>query len=427
MTKNMNIKALLHFSNVKASAVLIGCCSLVVVFAISSDLQAQKFDLEAYLKKIDVDRNGRLDENEMSDRTKGWISKMGFDTSKTISVSKILSKVAKDKRDADKAETSKARASSRKVPGFGGSERETTSVARFGGSESKSGSSKAGVKFSDSVMERVNSTLERYDRNKDGVLDKSEVKDARWGSPPAEDSDKNRDGRLSRDELAARYAAREGYSRSRNSRDSGRDSSSRKEAEDRARRERDRERFRNSGSTSSRSSSRRPTSNASTRSSSSSSSSSSADSQAKYKKYAESLIGNYDKDKDGKLNKDEIKQMRRPPVGADADKDGFITQEELLDSLSGANKSTTKVTVKSDSGSDGSRSSRYDRRSSSNSRSSSGRSGTSSSFDKLDSNADRHVQMHEFSTDWDEEKIAQFYAKDKNGDGVITLEEWSRE
>jgi hypothetical protein len=33
--------------------------------------------------------------------------------------------------------------------------------------------------------------------------------------------------------------------------------------------------------------------------------------------------------------------------------------------------------------------------------------------------------MHEFSKDWDDEKIAEFYEKDKNGDGVITLLEWA--
>ena len=37
----------------------------------------------------------------------------------------------------------------------------------------------------------------------------------------------------------------------------------------------------------------------------------------------------------------------------------------------------------------------------------------------------RSVFEHEFSKDWDSKKIDEFYEKDKNGDGVITLREWS--
>jgi hypothetical protein len=33
--------------------------------------------------------------------------------------------------------------------------------------------------------------------------------------------------------------------------------------------------------------------------------------------------------------------------------------------------------------------------------------------------------MHEFSTEWDDKKVEEFYEKDKNGDGVITAKEWS--
>jgi Ca2+-binding EF-hand superfamily protein len=424
MAKPMPDKKILKLPIVNYRFPLVFGLSIVAVMSLCSAVNAQRFDIEAYLKKIDVNGNGKLEESEMSDRTKGWIEKMGFDTNSTVSISKVVAKVDKDRRDSESGTTSTTKTTARKVPGFGVEAKESTSVARFDSSGS-SASAKSAVKVSDSVMERVNSTLERYDRNKDGFLDRSEIRDARWGSPSPEESDKNKDGKLSRDELAARYGDREQYYRNSNS--SSRGSSSSKEEEDRARRERDRERFRTSGRTSSStsSSSRRPSTTYS--SSSSSSPSSSADSQAKYQKYAESLISNYDKDKDGKLNRDEIKQMRRPPVGADADKDGFITQSELLDSLSGANKTSTasngdKSASKSserDSGSD-----RKDSRTGS-SRTSSVRSGPSSSFEKLDVNSDRQVQMHEYSSEWDEEKVAEFYAKDKNGDGVITLKEWA--
>jgi hypothetical protein len=343
-----------------------------------------------------------------------------MDPSKSVSISKVISKMNKDRRDKERQETIKRREASRKVPGFGVEDRETTAVARFGAASTSTGEN--APKYSESVLERAQSTLDRYDRNKDGVLDREEIKRARWGSPSPEESDKNKDGKLSRDELAGRYQSRENYYRkSDSSRSSSRSSSSRREDEDRERREREREKYRNSGRSSVSRVSRTPTTSSSR---SSSSKSSSADSQAKYRKYAESLIGNYDKDKDGKLNKEEVKQMRRPPVGADTDKDGFITQSELLDSLSGKNKSSSSSSEKSESSSSKS-SSRYARRDSSRGSSRSGSSSSSSSFDRLDANEDRQVAMHEFSSDWNDEKIAEFYAKDKNGDGVITLREWT--
>ena len=64
--------------------------------------------------------------------------------------------------------------------------------------------------------------------------------------------------------------------------------------------------------------------------------------ESKYVKYAENLVAKYDEDKDGKLSNAETKKMRRPPVGADLDKDGFITTAELVGSLSGKSRSSTK-------------------------------------------------------------------------------------
>jgi hypothetical protein len=58
-------------------------------------------------------------------------------------------------------------------------------------------------------------------------------------------------------------------------------------------------------------------------------------------------------------------------------------------------------------------------------RTASSRPGSSSSFEKLDANTDHRVQMHEYSTKWDDQTVDEFYEKDKNGDGVITLREWT--
>ena len=363
-------------------------CSIMAVFTFCASAEAQKFDFGEYLKKKDTNRNGRIDPDEMSDSTRGFLRKMGFDHSKSVSISKILAKASNDKKEAKARSSQTSR--ERKVPGFGvEKESSSGSGSRFGSSTSTSSSkSSKSSKYSDSVKRQVDDSLRKYDRNKDGSLDRSEIKAARWGSPPPEQSDSNRDGRLSKSELANRYASREQYyssSRDRGSRSSSdrdREMAKRKEYEDRARREKERERdrYRSSGSSSTSSSSRPSYSRSSTSSSSKSSPAKSSDSQAKYEKYAESLINQYDGDKNGKLSREETKKMRRPPAGADTDKDGFITKSELVASLSGANKATTSAKPSSSSGGE-SKSSRYSRDRGSKSFGSS-RPSTSSSFEK---------------------------------------------
>lgn len=395
--------------------------ALIVMVFCSQVASAQNFDLSAYLKRKDVNSNGKLEPNEMSDNTRSYLKKNGFNPEKSLTISKVLSKLSKEKAKREVTESKMNRM--RKVPGFGVEKEESESgVARFGtaSTETKGNPSKK-TTYSESVNRQVDSTLSRYDRNKDGSLDREEMGRARWGSPTPQESDTNKDGRLSRSELSDRYASRESaYSKSSksskasSSRDSSRSSSSQKSS----------------------SSSWRPSS---TRSSSSSkdssttkkpaSSSSSSDSRVKYEKYAASLIGQYDANKDGKLSSEETKKMRRPPVGADQNKDGFITKSELFDSLSGVNKPAAKSSSSDDSrkstgNSSSSRSSRWGS-SSSRSPSSKSSSGSSRDFEKFDKNEDRQVQMHEFSAKWDDNTVKEFYEKDKNGDGVITIKEWA--
>ncbi len=401
-------------------------------FVIGSTAMAQRFNLEEYLIKKDVNKNGRIEPEELSDNAKNMLKKMGFDDSRSNSIKRIMGKVNNDRKEqADKSSSKSANTPARKVPGFGVENKEAAAgVTRFGASATGTGGrGKNAAKFSDSVNERVQSTLDRYDKNKDGSLDKKELSDARWGSPPPEQNDTNRDGRLSRDELAVRYQSREQqYQKARSSSrpTSTKSNPTRSNSRDSDRRSRDRESFRSSGGSSSTSSNRSRSSSPSRTSTSSSSGSSPEASRAKYEKYAESLVSQYDTDKDGKLSSDETKKMRRPPAGADADKDGFITKDELVGSLSNTSKPSTPAAKSDSKASDSGRSRSPRSRESSGSESRpSSRGGSSSSFDSLDENADRQIQMHEFSKKWDDKTVDEFYEKDKNGDGVITSQEWS--
>ena len=88
------------------------------------------------------------------------------------------------------------------VPGFASAKVEKVPVPGFGAS---------GEKFNIQVEERdlkdADERMGRYDKNNDQHLDENELKEGRWSDSPMQ-YDKNRDGKLSRQELAVRYARR---------------------------------------------------------------------------------------------------------------------------------------------------------------------------------------------------------------------------
>ena len=49
----------------------------------------------------------------------------------------------------------------------------------------------------------------------------------------------------------------------------------------------------------------------------------------RYRQYAKGMFKVYDTNKDSQLDKEELKQMRRPPKQADANEDGAITFDEI--------------------------------------------------------------------------------------------------
>jgi Ca2+-binding EF-hand superfamily protein len=87
------------------------------------------------------------------------------------------------------------------IPGFG-IEQSAYTVPGFGPSAEI-----FSIPTSDADRQQAGEVLDRYDRNKDGRLDKEEIKGGRfWGNPL--DFDRNSDGKLSAAELATRQATR---------------------------------------------------------------------------------------------------------------------------------------------------------------------------------------------------------------------------
>ena len=363
-------------------------------------------------------RNEILEPEEINDRAKGFLQKLEFDTSRPIPVKRILRKLGKFKKEqSEQDKTPVVNSSTRvtKVPGFGPSD-DDRPVAAFGLSDVEP----ATARYSESVLNQVEETLEGYDLNKDRILDKSEIKRANWGKPEPSKSDTNRDGKLTYTELANRYYAREQFSRESKRTNRMREKKRQVTAQTNPtsrRANRPNPSNSNRQMTRNRNKTQQPYHR-----NSSAGNNTSAEERQKYAAYAQSLIKNYDKDGDGNLSQVEVKSMRRPPAGADVDGNGFITEAELVDSLSGGSRANAgKPQVEN---------TKIERRVASNTRSINSGTRTRSergggSFSGLDKNGNNQVEMHEFASEWSDQKAAEYFKKDKNRDGVITSREWN--
>ncbi|MEX0586406.1 MAG: hypothetical protein WD176_07170 [Pirellulales bacterium] len=153
--------------------------------------------------------------------------------------------------------------------------------------------------------------------------------------------------------------------------------------------------------------------------------------------YAESLVRQYDANKNGYLEPDESKGMRGDLQTSDANKDGRITSDEIAQKLAsygsggwkgGPGPSAQPGLISYES---------RDRRSprGSDSKSSDRKSyrfltpaerlpkGIPDWFLRKDASADGQVSMVEYSTTWTNGELADFEKHDLNSDGVITPEE----
>ncbi len=381
--------------------------------------EEKRYEANEYLNNLDVNRNEVLEPEEINGRARRFLRNLEFDTDRPIPIKRILRKLGKsDDDDSDKQNQTAANRSSRvtKVPGFGPTD-SNRPVPTFGLSDV----APATARFSESVLEQVEETLARYDRNKDEILDSSEMDRARWGNPEPSQSDTNNDGKLSRIELANRYFAREKFSQQ-----AGDSKNARNKSETTPSASRQAPYQPNPSSRSS--SGSRVRTNRSARSSSRKTNATASDVNAevrrKYASYAQSLIKNYDKDGDGNLSQEEVKSMRRPPVGADGDGNGYITEAELVDSLSGgAVAKAADVQTAIANSTTNSQNNRNSAASKSGARTRTVRA--RGSFNGLDANEDNQVEMHEYADDWNDQKVSEFFEKDTNGDGVITLREWN--
>ncbi|WP_425615308.1 hypothetical protein NA78x_005223 [Anatilimnocola sp. NA78] len=384
------------------------------------------FDPSDWVKRMDRNGNGMIEADEMSDRSRGFIGEMAkranLDLNQPIPVDKLVSAAQQGRdgsssgsgssgsssgsssssdnrsssdrdRDRDRersSSSSSVKPTTPQVMGFGADDK-TPRVAGFDVPLSVNTAVPLESRYDTRVLEYVDRMLRDYDKNSDGFVDSNEWKEGKWSTPP-EESDTNKDGKLSKAELCERIAKRFGLTAP-----PGSPASS-------------------SGS-----------SNSSGSSSSTPGSSSSSGDAAKFRSWAEGMMRQYDKNRSGSLEKDEWGDLKPEHRLADTNNDGVITLDELTAKLAAYTGSSSSSSY----GSSG--------RSSFGSRGSttSGKPGDKKSYkfstalDKLpkglpdwflrnDADADGQIAMVEYSASWSDTTAAEFQKYDLDGDGFIT-------
>lgn len=415
--------------------------ALLTSWGLSDDLLAQRkgskeaaFGVGTILKTLDANKNGMLEPAEMSGRTREVVQQAGLDPNRPHAISAITQKLqALSGRKAGKVSRTgssnkqsdnvgKADAVERTVSGFG-IEQQAPFVPDF----SPTGEEGMSVevmnrKFSALVMARVERDLRRYDKDKNGLVDRTEQQRIRWANPSAEESDSNKDGVLTRLELAYRYKQQEDQSLAKQNKTNlsvaavglrGKSIAefSRESDPTRAgfkkRRSARGNRIGNGGSQPGRGNDRKR--------------------EFDYREYAKGLMKKFDKDEDGKLNKEEIKPMKRINAAADLNKDQFVDLNELVVSVARKSDDNSKTNAKysvsaTSLDSESELSQAID---SEQPEADETLNPKDVIFGGKDLNNDHQLQMSEFASEWDATKVEKFKAKDLNDDGVITEKEWT--
>ncbi len=379
----------------------------------------------SFISRLDRNGNGMIDPDEMQGRTRMMFERMAgeahLDMSRPIPL-EAIGRAFEEMRNRRMREQSGDSRSSSSDRGRSGSDRgrdrgSSRSAAPDSGYEplvagfgevdmfdAVPGFGDAGerfaVKITDADRQEAARMMARNDGNKDGVLDKEEIRRDRWRDD-ALMTDRNRDGKLTLNELALRYAMR---------------------------------RTQKEGSSSS--SSQRSTSR-STSSRGSSSSSRDSGSGDRQNRMVVFMFGRYDRNKNGVIDGDEFKSMRGGGERYDLNKDGKVTRDEMAkamgDRFGGRSGGESGGRFYSRRG-DRSRGDEKKDKSASSSSSDGRRSFRSRTaadrladyeelpewFARSDANADGQVEMSEYASSWSDTVVADFAQFDLNGDGIVT-------
>jgi Ca2+-binding EF-hand superfamily protein len=174
------------------------------------------------LRSMDTNKNGKLEQNEIPEYRRNFVSmtvtRMGGDPNKTIDLAELTQKVATPTGSPQPApsltngssDSATRLATDPLVPYFGEKEapKATVTVLAFGQRESQTKTVVAAtttptvsVNQSDRILRSAREIMNKYDKNKNGTLDKDKNEWSSSLSFNAEAADKNHDGRISMTEL----------------------------------------------------------------------------------------------------------------------------------------------------------------------------------------------------------------------------------
>ena len=368
----------------------------------------RSFDPAEMLRNMDANKNGMIEPSEMASNraaffVRGAAQRAGMDLTKPLAIDKLTEAMQRGReersRDGDRSRDDRRRDDERRRDEERRSDRDGSSStsspsssgsgsaapgnapppaagvvgfgapAAAGGTVSGFGSGSSAQKFDPRAVAYAERLLNEQDKNKDGYIDSEEWKAGSWNkSSPPESSDLNNDNRLSKDELSIRMSKRMGLPLP--------------------------------GDTSS-----------------ASSGGSSAGDSEQVRRYAESFLRQYDKNGDGKLEREEWSSMLPQHHSADTNSDGIITKDELTAKLASYAGSNSSSLAGSSPGPQAGRIRRF--------RTPAERlpAGLPSWFMEKDTDQDGQVRMSEFASLWSDATAADFARSDLNGDGIITAKE----
>ncbi|UUO04489.1 hypothetical protein M4951_13920 [Blastopirellula sp. J2-11] len=307
------------------------------------------------LKRMDQNGNGVLDDNEVSDRARGFLDRMkersGYTDKGPINIEKLTAAIKKQSEGAEPAT----------VPGFGESDG-LEAAKGFDAPPPYTGMALEN-KFDQKTIDSVTSMLDRYDKDKNGFLDSYEWSGARWRTPP-EGSDLNKDGKLDRLELAKRVSGFSAGGDKDKDDDGGgdrRDSGDKGDVRENAKallKQHDKN----------------------------------GNGYLEKEEWFKSDLGNYDKNRDGKISTDELASRissfaNRSSFASSRAEDQKVETYRFLSPLERLPK------------------------------------GLPDWFNTNDADEDGQIHMSEYSVVWSDSKAEEFARYDLNGDGFITAKE----
>lgn len=156
------------------------------------------------LKSADANNDGKLDLNEVPEYRRGFVKSMleraGVDTSKPVALSTLQQKITQrmDERSRESGNDKKKENEDPLVPGFGEAVDYGAAAVEFGVRVEEEKPAYAAGAGKSSEMEQARGVISKYDRNKNGVIDRNESEHMR---ADPRDIDRNGDGRITSGEV----------------------------------------------------------------------------------------------------------------------------------------------------------------------------------------------------------------------------------